>query len=235
MATTINRFSCTALRHTSRIPSRRKRMPSAQFILQIHTSPLHHTEDNPSEPSKSTRKPFKFSYFDLPPSERQQWKAEAKQMHDYMTSPSTKSELSNDVAQAIYETAEESPHVPLNIPRIKPGLFAMGEMEPQESGEDEEFEGDDITSLGHAHLEQHREMREYARIAAWEMPLLSSTHHLPLPQSTSSPIHLPPTDTLLSQTRTRQTLRTPTINPPPPLPLHNLHGRNAPRLQKNRP
>lgn len=41
-------------------------------------------------------------------------------------------------------------------------------------GEEDEFEEDDISSLGHGELEQHREMRDYARIAAWEMPLLSS-------------------------------------------------------------
>jgi small subunit ribosomal protein S35 len=40
---------------------------------------------------------------------------------------------------------------------------------------DEEFNDDEITSMAHAELELHREMREYARIAAWDMPLLSST------------------------------------------------------------
>lgn len=97
-------------------------------------------------------------------------------MHDYMTSSNIEQELASDVALAAHEFSEESPHVEMNIPRIKPGLMAMGEVEEQDSGEDEEFEGDDITSLGHGELEQHREMREYARIAAWEMPLLSSTH-----------------------------------------------------------
>jgi small subunit ribosomal protein S35 len=39
---------------------------------------------------------------------------------------------------------------------------------------DEDFNDDEITSMAHAELEQHREVREYARIAAWDMPLLSS-------------------------------------------------------------
>ena len=95
-------------------------------------------------------------------------------MHDYMTSPEVESQLAADVSQFAHETAEENPHVEPNIPRIKPGLMSMGEVEEQDSGEDEEFEGDDISSLGHGELEQHREMRDYARIAAWEMPLLSS-------------------------------------------------------------
>lgn len=42
-----------------------------------------------------------------------------------------------------------------------------------EIGEDD-FEEDDIMAMGHAKLEEHREFREYARVAVWEMPLLSS-------------------------------------------------------------
>ncbi|KAK4100020.1 mitochondrial ribosomal protein [Parathielavia hyrcaniae] len=41
-----------------------------------------------------------------------------------------------------------------------------------EVGEDD-FEEDDIMAMAHAKLEEHREFREYARIAVWEMPLLS--------------------------------------------------------------
>lgn len=39
---------------------------------------------------------------------------------------------------------------------------------------DEEVEDDEITSMAHAEMELHREMREYARITAWDMPMLSS-------------------------------------------------------------
>lgn len=59
--------------------------------------------------------------------------------------------------------------------REKPGLLAMGDEFEKEMGEDELFEGDDMSTLGHGNLEQHREIREYARIAAWEMPLLTSS------------------------------------------------------------
>ncbi|TID16473.1 mitochondrial ribosomal small subunit component protein [Venturia nashicola] len=55
---------------------------------------------------------------------------------------------------------------------IEEGFFNYGEENPKEVGEDEEFQGDDITSQGHDELEQHRELREYARLAAWELPLL---------------------------------------------------------------
>ncbi|KAK4134005.1 mitochondrial ribosomal protein [Trichocladium antarcticum] len=51
-----------------------------------------------------------------------------------------------------------------------------GETDPDlitnEIGEDD-FEEDDMMALGHAKLEEHREFREYARLAVWEMPLLS--------------------------------------------------------------
>ena len=63
------------------------------------------------------------------------------------------------------------------------GLIAMGEHGEGEAAEDEVFEGDDITSLGHGHLEEHREIRHYMRIAAWEMPLLTRM----LPTAPTSP------------------------------------------------
>jgi small subunit ribosomal protein S35 len=47
------------------------------------------------------------------------------------------------------------------------------ELITDEVGEDD-FEEDDILSMGHGKLEEHREMREYARRAVWELPLLSS-------------------------------------------------------------
>lgn len=50
---------------------------------------------------------------------------------------------------------------------------ADGEMVTDEVGEDE-FRGDDITSMAHGKLDELRERRHYARLAAWEMPLLSS-------------------------------------------------------------
>jgi len=55
----------------------------------------------------------------------------------------------------------------------KPGFLALGTPRGEEQTPDPEFEEDDVTSIAHAELEQHRELREYARIAAWEMPLLA--------------------------------------------------------------
>ncbi|CAI6320392.1 unnamed protein product [Periconia digitata] len=52
----------------------------------------------------------------------------------------------------------------------KDGFWSEGE---EELGPDEDYYADDITSDGHQLLEQHRELREYARMIAWELPLLN--------------------------------------------------------------
>ncbi|RMZ73807.1 37S ribosomal Rsm24 [Pyrenophora seminiperda CCB06] len=53
--------------------------------------------------------------------------------------------------------------------KIQSGFWAEGE---ETMGPDEDYYGDDLTSHGHGELEQHRELREYARLIAWELPLL---------------------------------------------------------------
>lgn len=42
------------------------------------------------------------------------------------------------------------------------------------NNDNDEFDENDMTDIAHAKLEEHREAREYARIAIWEMPLLAS-------------------------------------------------------------
>ena len=200
MALSISRLAFSVFRHKSRIPVPRKSHALACPNRSLHTTPLYRLQEEDSsnsDSSKPTRQPFVFSlsdldseevavYESLSPEDREQWREEAQQMHDHMTSPAVESELQGEVSRAVHETAEEVPSERIVVERIKQGLFSMGEDEEQDSGEDEEFEADDITSLGHGELEQHREMRHYARIAAWEMPLLSS---MPYPLSS---IHAPP-------------------------------------------
>ena len=50
------------------------------------------------------------------------------------------------------------------------GFWAEGE---EDGGPDDDYYGDDLNTMGHGELEQHRELREYARLAAWDLPLLS--------------------------------------------------------------
>ncbi|PNY27475.1 37S ribosomal protein S24, mitochondrial [Tolypocladium capitatum] len=52
--------------------------------------------------------------------------------------------------------------------------FWFDEDDPETNTEEhDEFDEDDITSMAHGKLEEIREMRHYARLAVWEMPLLS--------------------------------------------------------------
>ena len=64
---------------------------------------------------------------------------------------------------------------------VKPlqSFLNLGEEEIiEEEGDDEldnnNDEYDNMGPIGHLELEQHREMRHYARLAAWELPMLSS-------------------------------------------------------------
>ncbi|KAH7419910.1 putative 37S ribosomal protein S24, mitochondrial [Cadophora sp. MPI-SDFR-AT-0126] len=57
--------------------------------------------------------------------------------------------------------------------KLKETFMNMGEAEPWEDEHTMEDDDDDINSLAHGELEQHRELRHYARLVAWEMPLLS--------------------------------------------------------------
>lgn len=56
--------------------------------------------------------------------------------------------------------------------KVAAGFWAEGE---ESMGPDEDYFADDITSHGHGELQKHRELREYARLIAWELPLLSRT------------------------------------------------------------
>lgn len=52
------------------------------------------------------------------------------------------------------------------------GLFDGLEDEMPETGPEPDFQPDDIMSNAHGELEQHRELREFYRLIAWDMPLL---------------------------------------------------------------
>ena len=57
-----------------------------------------------------------------------------------------------------------------DIPAV-PGFFADGEPGVDHL-DDEDWDWDDISSSAHGELEQVREVREFYRIAAWDMPML---------------------------------------------------------------
>jgi small subunit ribosomal protein S35 len=75
------------------------------------------------------------------------------------------------------------PDLPVRVKKMKETFLNMGEQEPFEDGGFMEDDEDDISTLAHREMEQHREWRHYARLAAWEMPLLSSTSMIAVAQS----------------------------------------------------
>ncbi|EOD43133.1 putative mitochondrial ribosomal small subunit component protein [Neofusicoccum parvum UCRNP2] len=81
----------------------------------------------------------------------------------------TKGQALHQILQGV-DPSELSGYVERRDRPARAGFWMEGE---PDMGEDEEWHGDDITSTGHAELEQQREIREYMRIAAWEMPLLA--------------------------------------------------------------
>jgi hypothetical protein len=94
-------------------------------------------------------------------------------------------------------------------------------------GPDEDYYGDDLTSHGHGELQQHRELREYARLIAWELPLLSRTF-THISECISCGMRI------LTHIRSRPTIRTPNSSYTLPLPVHIIPWRIAPSRQQSR-
>jgi small subunit ribosomal protein S35 len=58
---------------------------------------------------------------------------------------------------------------------VDPNSFWYDDEQPDMNWDgEEEFEDNDMTHMAHGRLDEVREMRHYARLAVWELPLLSS-------------------------------------------------------------
>ncbi|KAL8694021.1 MAG: hypothetical protein Q9218_001259 [Villophora microphyllina] len=186
MATAFPRFAFAALRQSCPIRCRRKPWSSHPRHRLLHSTPIYRIRipDDESPAQNLSKQPYKFDYDELDKEDRRhydllssgqktQYQDAEKAVWEHMNSPAVEARLQGEIGQAVYEINQETPEEREIPERIQPGLFAMGEADEQDTGEDGDFEGNDITSIAHGELEQHREIREYARIAAWEMPMLS--------------------------------------------------------------
>jgi hypothetical protein len=180
MATPFNRLSCFAPRYSSRIHWRRKYLPPRTTFRNFHITTIRRDDDSNSNPfvfQVSSLSPDEQNAYNLlSPQEKLEYEEDSRKLDEHMNSPAVVAALTAEASKAAVEVSQEIHSEEVRLPKIRPGLMAMGEDDVQGTGEDDDFERDDITSLAHGELEQHREMREYARIAAWEMPLLSSMH-----------------------------------------------------------
>ncbi|KAI9827310.1 MAG: 37S ribosomal protein S24, mitochondrial [Phylliscum demangeonii] len=121
----------------------------------------------------------------LPPHARAEYDAlTAKERHEYQVateqlllefdSPEVQGQLNAEISSAAAEVEQMFPEEKVHErPRFPPSMMGMGEEDIEGSGQDDEFREDDMAALGYEELEHHRELREYARITAWEMPFLS--------------------------------------------------------------
>ncbi|PGH20762.1 hypothetical protein AJ80_03523 [Polytolypa hystricis UAMH7299] len=130
------------------------------------------------------------SYDAMSEAERQEfdeaWRSAAEELGQPDTMNQILTQMDKDVKQI-----NETHYIPLSEPAPRsPSVWAEDEVLEEALVEDIDanFKNDAITSMAHAELEEHRELRQYARIAAWEMPLLSSL---------AKPFELPSQDQIL--------------------------------------
>lgn len=118
------------------------------------------------------------AYRGFTPSERKHMERVDEALRDEFSNDSrTHRDLEESIRTSLMEMDMDFPEPVAEREPRNDGFFQMGEKE--DIGPDDEFAGDDISSTAHRELEQTREIREYARNAAWEMPLLARTNLLP--------------------------------------------------------
>ncbi|OCK74955.1 hypothetical protein K432DRAFT_429715 [Lepidopterella palustris CBS 459.81] len=136
-------------------------------------------------PFSSTIRPFKDDKSDL----REEWKELIEDLQE-MDPETFKNAIESGGGMEIDKDdmdLEELSEFDIEPPEPKQKIGFWGDGE-EELGADEDYYGDDISALGHGELEQHRELREYARLAAWELPLLSKLAKPFEPPSKATPL-----------------------------------------------
>ena len=101
-------------------------------------------------------------------------------LREQLASPEVQAQIDAEVDIAARELERQAPRkfvVNTKRPPAKVGFWADDEEDEfaQQEDDDDDVSDEDLTSIALGELELHREMREYARIVAWDMPLLTST------------------------------------------------------------
>ncbi|KAF9891956.1 37S ribosomal protein S24, mitochondrial [Aspergillus nanangensis] len=145
-------------------------------------------EDLPSMPEYSPdilSKEERSMYDMLAPEEKQQFDIENRRIVEEFNNPTKRAAAFAELEKAANQLEKEHPMRFDDVREKQRGFWAEAEDDEFALVEDadEEFNDDDITSMAHTEVELHREIREYARIAAWDMPFLSNL---------AKPFSLPP-------------------------------------------
>ncbi|KAL4778934.1 mitochondrial ribosomal subunit protein-domain-containing protein [Aspergillus varians] len=130
------------------------------------------------------------SMYDLmSPEERQEFDAEQQRLVAEFNDPQKRKAMFAEIDAEVNKIDKDMPIRFMEPPGEKiRGFWARNEDDEFGIVEDQdEFYDDEITSMAHAELELHREVRDYARITAWDMPLLSK---LAKPFTLPPPTHI---------------------------------------------
>ncbi|KAI9758915.1 MAG: N-acetylglucosaminyldiphosphodolichol N-acetylglucosaminyltransferase catalytic subunit alg13 [Chaenotheca gracillima] len=196
MATTVKRLCLAAPRRTYRscqclqtrsvaVPHARRTFSSTLYRKENEDDiPRLSTEEFASTLTETKRKEFEA----LSPEKRTEYQDLSRQLREHLSAPAVSGRLNSAIKGIERKAQSEVPIVRRPKVFIKEGLHSDGEDDVLGTGPDQPFKGDDISALGHGELEQQREIREYARIAAWEMPLLSKLAKPFTPPSAESPL-----------------------------------------------
>jgi small subunit ribosomal protein S35 len=133
-------------------------------------------EQIPDYSIKDFTKAEKTMYELMSPEEQALFDAENKRFVDMWNDPAQRQRDSALIEEGAKQVDRESQMRFEDVKDRGRGIWANEEDDEfaQTEDGDDVFHDDEMTSMAHAELELHREVREFARIAAWDMPLLSS-------------------------------------------------------------
>jgi hypothetical protein len=250
MATFVRHFSRSLLQVGRRTPAKRKcnsqwHCTAPRCRTFSSASPwLVEDDDNRKASSASTatskKKTKPFTPADFTPEERADFEQLSKEqqateltrinaIQDALDNGELDEEIDAEVTEMAREIDREVEPLRFIDYRARgPEVGFWADDEDDEFGQveddDDDVSEEDITSVAHSQLELHREMREYARIVAWDMPLLKSKWTNSLARRAT--YQVTKADFLCAY-RIRKALRATAIDRASPLPLHDLHGRST--------
>lgn len=133
-------------------------------------------EQIPEYSIKDFNKAEKTMYELMSPEEQALFDAENKRFVEMWNDPAERQRDSALIDEGAKQVDKESQMRFEDVKDRGRGIWANEEDDEfaQTEDGDDVFGDDEMTSMAHAELELHREVREFARIAAWDMPLLSS-------------------------------------------------------------
>lgn len=200
MATFVRYFSRSLLQASGRSPAKRKCNPhwhrTPSQCRPFSTTNPRLAEDDEDRQKSAINKPSlkkdrkSFTVADFTPQERADYEQLSKEeqaaqlarinaVQDALDSGELDEEIEMEATEMSREIDKEVEPLRFQDYRARGqevGFWADDEDDEfgQVEDDDDDIEEEDITSVAHSELEVHREMREYARIVAWDMPLLKS-------------------------------------------------------------